>query len=107
MRAGIGSLSWLSWLVALGGVLAYELLDPVHGVRPWLSLREELGAADRQRVELRSATEALEAEIGQLERDPFATERAVREVLGFARPGELVVRIPRAEPATAPLTATE
>ena len=34
----------------------------------------------------------LEARVAALRSDPFAEERAIREVLGLARPGEVVVR---------------
>jgi cell division protein FtsB len=43
-------------------------------------------------------THALRAEIEALESQPFALERAIREDLELARPGETVVRFGRNEP---------
>jgi cell division protein FtsB len=36
--------------------------------------------------------EALRAEVRALERDPFSLERAIREDLDLAKPGEVIVR---------------
>jgi cell division protein FtsB len=41
---------------------------------------------------LKERVETLEFEINALETDPFALERAIREDLELARPGEIVVR---------------
>jgi cell division protein FtsB len=41
---------------------------------------------------LRSEVEKLQVEVEALKSDSVATERAIREVLEFAQPGETVVR---------------
>ena len=41
---------------------------------------------------------ALRRDVETLESDPAALERAIREDLVFARPGEVVVRLPSAVP---------
>jgi cell division protein FtsB len=73
----------------------YALADSKSGLLPWWALHQELVSAQAHRAELEAANTALEAEIRELEHSPFATERAVREVLGFAKPGELVIRMPK------------
>ena len=42
---------------------------------------------------LREEVAGIEAEAWRLERDRFAIERAIREELGFAGPGQSVVRL--------------
>jgi cell division protein FtsB len=37
--------------------------------------------------------QALRAEVDALKRDPRALERAVREELGYVKPGEIVVNV--------------
>jgi cell division protein FtsB len=79
----------------LAAALAIAALDGESGIPAWLRLRDDLGAA-RERIEgLRAEAEALEAQAAALRSDPFAIESAIREDLGFARPGETVVRIAR------------
>jgi cell division protein FtsB len=73
--------------------LAHAALDEEAGVRRWLHLRGELAEA-RARIEmLRSEIEGLRREARRLEEDDFATERAIREELGYARPGQTVLRM--------------
>ena len=65
---------------------------------------EVLGAADLDPVAERGPTaghehEALEAQRAELEDDRFALERAIREDLDLARPGETVVRFEAAGPS--------
>ncbi len=95
------------WVAALGAALAYTLLEPENGIRAWWLLRAELESADARRAELSGEIAGIEAEIAELRTEPFATERAVREVLGFSRPGELVVRLPRAGLPEGDLTASD
>ncbi len=104
MRIRIGSYWWLG---ALGAALAYTLVDPESGIRPWWALRRELASADQRRSELEAANAAIEGEIAELRRSPFATERAVREVLGFSKPGEVLVRLPRPGLPSSDLTASD
>lgn len=104
MRA-FRSRRWFAGVGILVAILTYALVDPKAGMRPWWALRGELLAAHAHRAELEAANAALEAEIEELKRSPFATERAVREVLGFAKPGEIVIRLPRPGLASRELTA--
>lgn len=58
----------------------------------WLELRQELRESERRISQLQSEAKTLQSEIEALEDDPLAVERAIREVLKLARPGETVVR---------------
>jgi cell division protein FtsB len=75
-------------------VLAYAWLLPESGFPTWLRLRQEVTQAE-QRIELlERQNHALRDEVVALQRDSFAQERAVREELGWVRPGEVLVRVP-------------
>lgn len=85
------------WLVPamLAAAMLYAAVDADAGWRTWWRLRQGL-AASRERVEVLSREIArLETAARELEGDPFAMERAIREDLGLARPGEIVVRFSR------------
>jgi cell division protein FtsB len=87
------------WLIPLILVLAlgYALIDARSGVAQARRLRGDLEAAQARIEALRAKNEALRAEVASLRDDPFARERALREELDLARPGEVVVRMPREE----------
>ena len=71
--------------------LVVAALDENAGVRRWWHLRGELADA-RARIErLTGEVEGLRAEASQLESDPFAMERAIREELLVAQPGQVIV----------------
>ena len=77
-------------LVAL--VLAHAALDGDAGLRHWLHLRAELADARSRIAGLEREVERLRAEAAGLEADDFAVERAIREELWLARPGQTVLR---------------
>ena len=68
-------------------------LDEDAGVRQWLHLRAELSDSHERIEQLRGEVEALRGEAKRLESDEFAIEKAIREELTLARPGESVVRL--------------
>lgn len=80
--------------------LLWALVDERGGIRAWLHLRSELGAANASLEALRSENQALSAEVDALRDDPVAIEGAIREELGLARPGETVLALPRATSPT-------
>jgi cell division protein FtsB len=55
-------------------------------------LRADLAERDARIEKLSSEIALLRAQVGDLESDPFALERAIREDLGLAKPGEVIVR---------------
>jgi cell division protein FtsB len=66
--------------------------DTNSGVRTWLQVRRDLAVARARVAELEKRTLAREGEADALRRDPLALERAIREDLGLAKPGEIIVR---------------
>lgn len=82
---GLGSL-----VIAILAMTA--LLDRDSGVAIWLELREDL-AISTDRVDLLIAqNDSLRREIELLEADPTAMDRAIREELDLALPGEVIFR---------------
>lgn len=81
--------------------LASAALDEEAGIRSWLHLRGELLEAEARVEALRAETLRLRVEVLRLESDDFALERAIREELELARPGETLVRLRRGDSASA------
>lgn len=79
-------------ITALAAALAWW--DKETGIPTWLRLRSDLAEAERRIEATRARMQAQQAEIEELENDPLASERAIRRVLGLARPGEVVVHVP-------------
>lgn len=90
-------LVWVPLVLALTLALATSLADSRSGVRAWWSLRAD-------RADAQARIRVLHAEIDRLRGDAqglrdeagLAVERAIREDLDLARPGEVVVRVPDA-----------
>ena len=77
-------------VIALLAVSA--LLDRDSGVGIWLELREDLARSKARVAQLVRENEHMRREIQSLEAEPSAIERAIREELDVALPGEVVVR---------------
>jgi len=90
---------WL-WIPALAaGALCCAALDEGSGLRKSWQLRSDLHAAEGRIASLGREIEGLRRQASQLESDPFAIERAIREDLDFSRAGETLVRLsPVADP---------
>ncbi len=78
---------------ALAAALLYLLFDAQFGLRACARLAEQVAAVRAENEELRWRIRELDAAADALEGDPFAIERALREDLHYARPGEMVVVI--------------
>jgi cell division protein FtsB len=86
---------WL-WIPALvGAALVAAVLDEDSGIGNWWRLREDVRESHVRIAEVRTEIVALREEAEVLEGDEFAIERAIREELDYARPGETVIRLPR------------
>jgi cell division protein FtsB len=81
----------------LGLALAHAALDEDAGLRRWQHLRGELADSQQRIAALRAEIAALRAESERLEGEAFAIEKAIREELGLARPGQTIVRMRRDE----------
>jgi len=90
--------------ILLAAALAAAWLDPDAGLRTWWHLRSDVRAAEDRIAALRAEVEALRSEARALRSDPSAQERAIREELGWARPGETVVRWPGPQKSLISLT---
>ncbi len=83
------------WIPALlGAGLLYAALDDAAGLQTWLRLDAELRAKRTRMDALRDELVALRRQEEALTDDPIAIERAIREDLEWARPEEVVVRLP-------------
>ena len=72
-------------------VAASALLDRETGVAIWQELRESLVVSNARVAILERENEALRREIETLEVEPAALDRAIREELDLALPGEAIV----------------
>lgn len=78
---------------ALIAVVVFSALGSEQaGLRTWYELRGDLQSARSRVAELARENEVLRREVAALEASPDAVESAIREDLGLARPGEVVVR---------------
>ena len=74
--------------------VGYAWFAPEGGFPAWLSMRDDVTQADARIRTLERQNTVLRDEVAALRADPFAQERAVREELGWVRPGETLVRVP-------------
>jgi len=84
-------------VLLVAGAAVWAWLDADDGLDTWRRLHREVAEAQARLRALEARNEALRAEIEALAADPAAQERAVREELRWARPGEIVVRVPRGD----------
>ena len=78
-------------LLGLGFV--YAVADRDAGILPWHRLGSEVERAEARVLALRARNARLSAEIRALREDPLAKEAAIREVIGWVRPGEIRIQI--------------
>ena len=90
-RGALRNLAIAAGIVALA--FGFGWWDAEKGFRTWLGLKRELAAVDGRVAEARSRIAAARAEAEALRDDPLAQERAIRQDLRLARPGETVVRM--------------
>lgn len=84
---------WLWSCVGIAGVLTLVSVADAGGFRRYLRLQQDVGELERRNRELTQQNERMAREIEALRRDPAVQERAVREELGFIRPGEIVLNV--------------
>lgn len=76
-------------------VMIVTALFGKKGVMDLRRAQRNLVRLEDQVLTLEKEKSALEAEIKRLENDPRAVEKAAREKLGLAAPGEKVIVLPR------------
>ena len=94
-HAPVRAVLWIGPLAALLGAAIALFYDPDNGLRAVFHLQRELDVADVRLDRLREERAELLLRAERLRSDPFEIESIARESLGMARPGEIVVRLPR------------
>lgn len=84
---------FLAVAAVLAGVLSLASAADARGFRRYLKLRDDVATLQERNRVLGSQNEALRREIQALREDPAALERAVREELGYVKPGEIVIHL--------------
>jgi cell division protein FtsB len=84
------SLGTTALAVAALAIVAYGAQSVT---RVW-QIRHEVQSLEREVAGLRAETAELEATAARLRSDPDAIEKVAREVLGFVKPGERVLKLP-------------
>ncbi len=80
----------------LAAALIYISVDRGAGLSTFMRDRAALESSEEQIAQLEAEIVRLKAELRQLESDPVAIERAIREELEWARKSETVIRLPHA-----------
>lgn len=88
-------------LAIVASAAGVAVADTDSGIRTWLQVRSDLARAQKRVAALEKRIAAREGEAESLRKDPLALERAIREDLGLAKPGETVVRGLDPEPLAA------
>jgi cell division protein FtsB len=82
---------WGAVLAAL--VLAGFSLVAEGGFRRYWRLQRDLSTIEERNAQLDEENARLRREVQGLREDPAVIERAVREELGFVRPGDVVISL--------------
>lgn len=80
-------------VAAVAVALSLVSVVDAKGFRRYLKLRGDVNALQERNSALAAQNEALLREIQALREDPAALERAVREELGYVKPGEIVFHL--------------
>ena len=78
--------------VLIAVIVFSALRSEQTGLRIWYALRSDLQKAQGRVADLARENESLRREVAALEASPDAIDSAIREDLGLARPGEVIVR---------------
>jgi len=83
---------------SLVAALAYHVICGQHGYLAYQRERQQYEALQKQTQQLQAENQALQKHIDALKSDPKAIERVAREQLHMAKPGEIVITYPEAQP---------
>lgn len=86
--------------VLLALLLTWHVIDGKHGLSVWEHERVQDRALQREIDRLQQENAQMQQQIQRLQSDPDAIERAAREKLHYAKPGEVIYTLPAA-PANA------
>lgn len=79
------------WPLFLVGLFLWGLMNSETGLPAWLKLERDLFYSEGRIRELKLSIEDLEAQATRLNNDPFSIEKAIRNDLKLALPGETIV----------------
>jgi cell division protein FtsB len=86
---------------ALIGLLVLVLVvHDIFGAHGYLAMRrtqQEIKKVTRDLDQLNKENSELEQEVRELKTDPHKIEKIARDELGLARPGEVIIKIPRSQ----------
>jgi cell division protein FtsL len=94
---------WAHYGIALLGICVFGLfLHDIFGTHGFLAMRRTRQEIERVQGEIarlnRENTE-LSQEVKALKSDPHKIESIARDELGLAKPGEVIIKIPKSEQA--------
>ena len=86
---------------ALLGLLVLVLVvHDIFGTHGFLAMRrtqQEIKKVTKDLDQLNKENSELEQEVRELKTDPHKIEKIARDELGLARPGEVIIKIPRSQ----------
>lgn len=85
----------LLFLLAL--VLVVHDIFGTHGYMAMRRTQQEIKKVDAQMQQLNKENEQLQQEVTDLKTNRHKIEKIAREELGLARPGEVIIKIPRSQ----------
>jgi cell division protein FtsB len=83
-------------VIALALLLGWHVVYGAHGLSVWQQKRAEDKALQREIQQLEQENSEMQRQIDHLKTDPDAIERAAREKLHYAKPGEVIYTLPDA-----------
>ncbi len=86
--------------VLLGLLLLILLVHDIFGTHGYLAMRrtqQEIKKVAAGRDQLNKENLQLEQEVRELKTDPHKIEKIARDELGLAKPGEVIIKIPRSQ----------
>jgi len=78
-------------------VLVVHDIFGAHGYLAMRRTRQEIKKVTRDLDQLNKENSELEQEVRELKTDPHKIEKIARDELGLARPGEVIIKIPRSQ----------
>ncbi len=86
--------------VLLGLLLLILLVHDIFGTHGYLAMRrtqQEIKKVNAGLDQLNKENLQLEQEVRELKTDPHKIEKIARDELGLAKPGEVIIKIPRSQ----------
>jgi len=92
---------WAQYGRALLGVVVFGLfLHDIFGTHGYIAMRrtkQEIAHVQSEIVRLNKENAELAEEVKALKSDPHKIESIARDELGLAKPGEVIIKIPKSE----------